>query len=85
MSRCGRKLPPRTLTTCGTVISNSPSAPWVTPQPLAPEPPNGGTWLGYTLGTIGALLIVWLMLFGIRKRRYGPGDSSLAARYARAI
>jgi hypothetical protein len=33
-------------------------------------PPNGGTWLGYTLGTIGALLIVWLMLFGIRKRTY---------------
>ncbi len=32
--------------------------------------PNGGTWLGYTLGTIGALLIVWLMFFGIRKRRY---------------
>lgn len=33
-------------------------------------PPNGGTWLGYTLGTIGALLIVWLMLFGVRKRKY---------------
>ncbi len=33
-------------------------------------PPNGGTWLGYTLGTIGALLIFWLMLFGIRKRTY---------------
>jgi hypothetical protein len=33
-------------------------------------PPNGGTWLGYSLGTIGALLIVWLMFFGIRKRRY---------------
>lgn len=33
--------------------------------------PNGGTWLGYTLGTLGALLIVWLMLLGIRKRRYG--------------
>lgn len=33
-------------------------------------PPNGGTWLGYTLGTIGAALIVWLMLFGIRKRHY---------------
>lgn len=32
--------------------------------------PNGGTWLGYTLGTIGALLIFWLMLFGIRKRTY---------------
>ena len=33
-------------------------------------PPNGGTWLGYTLGTVGALLILWLMWFGIRKRRY---------------
>lgn len=33
-------------------------------------PPNGGTWLGYTLGTIGALLIVWLTGFGIRKRTY---------------
>lgn len=31
---------------------------------------NGGTWLGYTLGTIGALLILWLMLLGIRKRSY---------------
>ncbi len=37
--------------------------------------PNGGTWLGYTLGTIGALLIVWLTWFGVRKRQYdlGPG------------
>jgi hypothetical protein len=33
-------------------------------------PPNGGTWLGYTLGTISALLVVWLMFFGVRKRRY---------------
>src|SRR5262249_38633310 len=33
-------------------------------------PPNGGTWLGYTLGTIAALLIVWLMFFGVRKRSY---------------
>jgi hypothetical protein len=33
-------------------------------------PANGGTWLGYTLGTIGALLIIWLMLFGVRKRTY---------------
>ena len=34
------------------------------------EPNNGGTWLGYGLGTIGALLILWLMYFGIRKRQY---------------
>ncbi len=34
---------------------------------------NGGTWLGYTLGTVGVLLIVWLGWFGIRKRRYGVG------------
>lgn len=31
---------------------------------------NGGTWLGYVLGTLGALLIVWLTLFGLRKRSY---------------
>jgi hypothetical protein len=36
-------------------------------------PPNGGTWLGYILGTIGALLILWLMWFGVRKRSYKPG------------
>ena len=39
---------------------------WHDPVPTA----NGGTWLGYTLGTIGALLIFWLLWLGIRKRRY---------------
>lgn len=34
------------------------------------QPPNGGTWQGYVLGTVGALLIVWLALLGIRKRTY---------------
>lgn len=38
--------------------------------------PNGGSWLGYTLGTIGALLILWLLWFGIRKRRYGRASGT---------
>ena len=41
--------------------------------------PNGGTWYGYTLGTIGALLIVWLTLLGIRKRAITAGAWSLKA------
>lgn len=30
----------------------------------------GGTWLGYTLGTVAAILILWLMMLGVRKRCY---------------
>jgi len=41
--------------------------------------PNGGTWYGYTLGTIGALLIVWLALLGVRKRAMTEGRWSLKA------
>ena len=41
--------------------------------------PNGGTWLGYTLGTIGLLLIVWLSLLGLRKRTMTRGAWSLKA------
>jgi len=41
--------------------------------------PNGGSWYGYTLGTIGALLIAWLSLLGIRKRAITPGKWSLKA------
>ncbi len=40
---------------------------------------NGGSWYGYTLGTIGALLIVWLSLLGIRKRKMTEGKWSLKA------
>jgi hypothetical protein len=39
--------------------------------------PNGASWYGYTLGTIGALLIVWLSLLGVRKRAMTPGSWSL--------
>lgn len=41
--------------------------------------PNGGSWMGYTLGTIGAGLIVWLSLLGIRKRAMTAGNWSLKA------
>lgn len=40
---------------------------------------NGGSWYGYTLGTIGAGLIVWLSLLGIRKRAMTRGAWSLKA------
>ncbi|NBC88853.1 MAG: hypothetical protein GVX90_05080 [Alphaproteobacteria bacterium] len=41
--------------------------------------PNGGTWYGYTLGTIGLVLIVWLSLLGVRKRYITTGNWSLKA------
>lgn len=40
---------------------------------------NGGSWYGYVLGTVGAGLIVWLTLLGVRKRAMTPGRWSLKA------
>ena len=40
----------------------------------------GGSWAGYALGTAGALLILWLMWFGYRKRSYRTNHGNLAAR-----
>lgn len=39
----------------------------------------GSSWLGYALGTVGALLILWLTLLGVRKRAITPGRWSLKA------
>lgn len=51
-----------TLLAAGSLI-----AYWRDPSPLGPY---GGTTVGLWLGSVGALLIVWLMWFGVRKRRY---------------
>jgi hypothetical protein len=40
---------------------------------------NGGSWYGYTLGTIGVLLILWLTMLGLRKRAMTRGRWSLKA------
>jgi len=41
--------------------------------------PNGGSWYGYTLGTIGAGLILWLTALGYRKRKMTNDYWSLKA------
>lgn len=41
--------------------------------------PNGGSWYGYTLGTIGLVQILWLTMLGVRKRAMTSGRWSLKA------
>ncbi len=41
------------------------------------HPPRGDTWQGYVLGSVAALLILWLTMLGVRKRRYASGMGSL--------
>jgi hypothetical protein len=40
---------------------------------------NGGSWYGYVLGSIGAGLILWLTMLGVRKRAMTRGRWSLKA------
>jgi hypothetical protein len=58
-----------------TLVSVASIAAYVFHKP--PVTPYGGTWLGYTLGTIGALLILMLLWFGVRKRQYSAADANL--------
>jgi hypothetical protein len=39
--------------------------------------PNGGSWYGYLLGTVGVGLILWLTMLGVRKRKMSRGHFSL--------
>lgn len=39
----------------------------------------GGSWAGYVLGIAGALIILWLMCFGYRKRAYTSNLGKLEA------
>lgn len=41
------------------------------------QPPNGGTWLGYGLGTLGLVIILVLSYLGRRKRDFKGGSGSV--------
>lgn len=43
----------------------------------ASQPPNGGSWQGYVLGTLAAVIIIWLTALGARKRNYSSGLGSM--------
>lgn len=39
------------------------------------DAPNGGTWLGYTLGVLTGGLCIWLAWLGVRKRQFHAADN----------
>ena len=53
------------------VLSAASIAIYVWYEPPLPHPKAyGGTWVGYLLGIAAALLILWLLVLGVRKRAY---------------
>ena len=38
----------------------------------------GGSWLGYGLGTVSTLMVLWMAWYGIRKRRYRSSGTTQA-------
>lgn len=48
---------------------------WYEPLPNR----NGGTWVGYPLGGLGALIILWLTWLGVKKRGFRGGSHTLKA------
>jgi cytochrome b561 len=66
--RNGRYLKLALLLCAGTIAAYA----WHDPSSVFLKP-YGGTALGYALGSFGALLILWLLLLGLRKRSYASG------------
>lgn len=58
------------------VDASNPYLTWSNAPTVYPKH-YGGSPLGYILGTLGAVLILWLMLLGVRKRRYRSSMGSL--------
>ncbi len=41
------------------------------------KPHSGDTWEGYVLGSVAAVLIVWLLMLGVRKRSYASAAGTV--------
>jgi len=59
------------------ILSATATAAYIFYEPPGNGKQNGGTWLGYALGTVAALLILWLISLGVRKRRYRASAGAL--------
>lgn len=61
----------------GVFLSVAATLAYIIHEPIGS--PNGGTWLGYTLGGLSAVLCFWLAWFGVRKRQYALGATKMKA------